>query len=446
MNIVRGIGLASQISKTLPELVGAQYGYSGGGKDKRLAAMVEHAYRHVPLYREKYNRAGISPSDIKGVGDLERLPVITKQDIVDGYPDKIMAANLNPQNCVMVATSGSTGSPLRMYVEPPVVVTGLLEGLLRTKRTARRMGIKLGLAVASITVTSPHSLEAVLTDKMEKMPSFLSRNYHKTDALLPPAAHIEFLNRYQPELLATYPSVMRNIAVAVREGKLDVHQPGLIMLSGELLTANTRHAISTVFNASIFNSYISTEGGAIASECPLHNGLHIDPGVIVETLKDGRPAASGQPGQVVVTSLKKFATPIIRYAGLGDVAVLSSERCPCGNPHTLMKVIEGRVVDSLVKADGAIIHPFSLTLALEHIPMIASFRIIQESLAEVRVLVVPEKAAVDAFGNNGALAARIKQNLLDIIGNGIEVKVETVPSIPDDGTTFNRGVVISRVR
>lgn len=444
MNIIRGIGLTGLIIKTLPDLVGVHFRDCGGSKSRQLAEMVEHAYRHVPLYREKYNRAGISPSDIKGVDDLRRLPVITKQDIVDGYPQKIMASNLDPQNCIMVATSGSTGSPLRMYMEPPMVICGLLEGLLRIKRTARRMGIRLGPGVASITITSPNSLEAVLTEKMEKMPPFLSRNYHKADALLPPVAHIEFLNLHQPEMLFTYPSVMRNIAVAVREGKLVVHQPRLIVLSGELLTENTRHVIAAVFNAPIINSYISTEGGAIASECPLHNGLHLDPGVIVETLKDGRPAASGEPGQVVVTSLKKYATPIIRYAGLGDVAVLSSERCPCGNPHTLMKVIEGRVVDSLVKADRAIIHPFSLTLAIEHIPLIASFRIIQESLAEVRVLVVPEKAAVDAFGHNGALAARIKQNLSEIIGSGIEVKVETVPFIPDDGIVFNRGVVISR--
>jgi phenylacetate-CoA ligase len=445
LNIIRGIGLTGFIVKTVPDLAGAHFGHCAGSKDKRLSGMVEHAYRHVPLYREKYNRAGISPTDIKGLDDLQRLPVITKQDLVDGYPDKIMAANLKAQDCIMVATSGSTGSPLRMYAEPPMVISGLLEGLLRVKRTARQMGINMGPHVASITITSPHSLEAVLTDKMEKMPSFLSRSYHKADALLSPAAHIEFLNRYQPEMLFTYPSVMRNIAVAVREGTQDVHQPRLIVLSGELLTENTRHAIAAAFQAPILNSYISTEGGAIASECPLHNGLHIDPGVIVETLKDGRPATSGEPGQVVVTSLKKYATPIIRYAGLGDVAVLSSERCPCGNPHTLMKVIGGRVVDSLVKADGAIIHPFSLTLALEHIPLIASFRIIQESLAEVRVLVVPEKAAVDAFGHNGALAARIKQNLTDIIGTGVDVMVETVPFIPDDGTVFNRGVVISRV-
>ncbi len=90
---------------------------------------------------------------------------------------------------------------------------------------------------------------------------------------------------------------------------------------------------------------------------------------MLELVKDGQPVQAGESGEVVVTDLWNEATPIIRYAGLKDAGIISLEDCQCSRKNSpLLKVIEGRITDSVVLRDGRLLHPFSLTLALEHIP------------------------------------------------------------------------------
>jgi len=83
--------------------------------NRRLRYLVKYAYENVPLYRRKYDAAGVKPEDIHGMEDLGKLPLITKQDLVSGYPDDIIARGLKPQDYYLMGTSGSTGAPLRIF-------------------------------------------------------------------------------------------------------------------------------------------------------------------------------------------------------------------------------------------------------------------------------------------------------------------------------------------
>jgi phenylacetate-CoA ligase len=77
---------------------------------RRLQTTVERVYANVPFYRDIFTKAGVSPSDIRSLDDLKRLPFTTKQDLRDNYPYGIFASPMD-QVVRIHASSGTTGKP-----------------------------------------------------------------------------------------------------------------------------------------------------------------------------------------------------------------------------------------------------------------------------------------------------------------------------------------------
>lgn len=397
-------------------------------QSKRLKALVKHAFENVAVYRRKYDQAGVRPEDIQTADDLHKLPIVTRQDLIDGFPDAILARNCSLQDCRLAATSGSTGTPLRVYKDRTLLRRSALAVARANKMLKSQVGIEARAGVLAIEVQSPDSIEAVMEEEVARLPRFLSGTFRAVDARKDPHEHIRVLAEYQPDIVFAYPSVLRNMAVTAREEGLQLHQPRVIAVSSELFDENTRRTVSSVFKGEMVNLYISTEGGMMAMECRQHQGMHVAcSGVVLEVVKDGKPAPPGVAGSVVLTNLANRSTPIIRYSGMGDVAVLKNKACPCGSKLPLLKVIEGRIVDSIMLRDGRLVHPFTLTLALEHVPKIASFQIVQECFDRVRTLIVPERGT---DGHN-AICEETRRNLRQILGEDVEIRVDLVEDIPE---------------
>lgn len=428
MALMKDIRFYADTVRALRAMRQAERGKYRRLQDKRLRVLVKHAFDNVDLYRSKYEQAGVRPEDIRTVDDLYKLPVVTRQDIVDGFPKAILARNFRSDDCRLVATSGSTGTPLRVFKDRALLRRSALSVALANRMLGKQAGVRVRASILAIEVDSPDSLESVMQEEVARLPRFLSRTFRPLDARKDPHEHIRVLAECRPDILFAYPSVLRNMAITAREEGLSLHQPKILALSAELLDENTRKTVSSVFKGEIINFYASTEGGLMAMECSRHEGMHVAcAGVVLETVRDGKPVPPGVPGSVVLTNLANMSTPIIRYSGMGDVAVLKDEGCACGNKLPLLKVIEGRIVDSLVLRDGRLIHPFTLTLALEHVPMIASFQIVQECFDRVRTLIVPER------GSDGhqTICEKTRQNLSEILGEGVQIRVDLVDDIPE---------------
>lgn len=399
-------------------------------QSKRIRDLVKHAFENVELYRCKYGQAGIRPEDIQTVDDMWKLPVITRQDIVNGFPKAILADNYRSEDCRLVATSGSTGTPLRVFRDRALLRRNALTVVLANRVLGRQARVKARANILAIDVDSPASLESVMQEEVAKLPRFLSKAFRPFDAGKNPHEHIRVLAECRPDILLAYPSVLRNMAVTAREEGLHLYQPKIIGLSGELLDENTRRTISDVFKGEVINCYASTEGDMMAMECSQHRGMHVvSSRVVLEIARDGKAVPPGVPGSVVLTNLSNMSTPIIRYSGMGDVAVFDSEPCPCGDRQPLLKVVEGRLVDSLVLGNGKLVHPFTLTLALENIPLIAKFQIVQECLDSVRVLIVPETRS----NGHRTIPEEIRQSLRKSLGERVQITVDLVTDIPEMG-------------
>ncbi len=384
----------------------------------QLARLVRHAASRVPFYRERYRAAGIDPDAIRAVDDLARLPLVSRTDLRAAFPNGLTAEGSSPSDRFLVETTGSTGEPIRLYKDWPALCAF---AAWSSPFMVRRWWGIWGLRLMTLLVRHERSMEHAI---VEALPRFLLR-VHAADALASPDEQLDAIRRARPDILATYPSVLRTLATRLLETGERIPQPRLLATSAEVLDPHTRRLIGQVFTGRLVNLYASTEAGFIAVECLSGRGLHVNsPRVIVEVLKDGLPAAPGEPGTVVVTDLTNFGCPIIRYQGLRDIARWSPGPCSCGRHFPMLDVVEGRRVDAFVLPDGRVLHPFTLTLAMEHVSGVRRFQIIQEATDRVRVLVVPNGQA------GPDLVPLVAGEFARVLGHGVRIDVEAVADIP----------------
>ncbi len=379
---------------------------------------MRHAYTRVPFYHRRFVDAGLRPEEIRSLDDLPRLPILTKAELRGAPLADLLAHGVRPRGGHLVETSGSTGEPTRLYKDAGALLS--LGGWLSPPNMARWTGRRIW-RVMTLLVRHEHTLEAGL---VRSLPRFLIR-VHEGDALAPAETQLRELNASRPDLLITYPSVLRNLALLIKARGDPVHQPRAIATTAEVFDPPTRRLAGDVFTGTFINAYGCTEAGMVALECLHHRGLHvIGARAIVELLHEGRPVPPGVPGEVVVTDLTNFATPILRYSGLGDVAVWSPGRCRCGRVLPLLEVIEGRRVDAFVLPDDRVVHPYRLTLAIEHIDGVHRYQILQEARDRVRILLV------GPAGDGVATRQMVADAVTAILGPRVHITVEPVPQIP----------------
>src|SRR5262249_55637025 len=142
------------------------------------------------------------------------------------------------------------------------------------------------------------------------------------------------------------------------------YRPRAMITSAEVLTPDERDLLEEVFCCPVFNRYGCREVGVIASECPAHRGMHVmAEGLYLEIERDGRPAAPGGPGCLLLTDPLNLAMPLIRYR-VGDVGSWDEGPCPCGRGLPRLKEVAGRVTDFLVGGDGRLVSGAFLSVAL----------------------------------------------------------------------------------
>lgn len=388
-------------------------------QEAQLRRLVRHAYTRVPFYRRWFDDAGVRPDDINTLDDLGRLPVLTKAVLRETPVIQRLDVRVGPQDCYLTETSGSTGQPTVIYKDANAIfsVAGWGSPMMVSRWLRRR-----GWRMMTLLQRDVGTIEAAM---VSALPRFLIR-VEEADALADPDAQIAQLNAFRPDLLISYPSTLRNLAMYARDRGAAVHQPGAIFWTAEVLDPPTRALVSGVFPRSeLFTAYGSTEAGLTALECAHHRGAHVvSTRAIMELLADGRPVPPGEPGEVVVTDLTNFASPIIRYSGLGDVARWSGARCPCGRALPLLEIIEGRRVDSFVLPGGKTVHPYTLTWALKDVSGILQYQLVQDRPDHVSVLLA-------RIANDGQkTAAEIVHALGPILGPAVSIEVKPVAEIP----------------
>src|SRR5262249_22005356 len=180
----------------------------------------------------------------------------------------------------------------------------------------------------------------------------------------------------------------------------DVHFDSVVSW-GDKMFAHFRRTIEQQFQTRVFDTYGCTEGCMIAAQCECFSYHIITPQVYVEIVNDNEePALPGCFGNVVVTRLDNYSMPLIRYY-LGDLASLESpdRMCQCGRKLPLLKQIIGRDTDIVRTRSGKYVIVHFFTGIFEFYPQIKQFRVIQETLDEIRIEYIAGVAFTPAITN-----------------------------------------------
>ncbi len=84
-----------------------------------FVALFEHAYQHVPFYRDLYRVHGIGPGDVRSLDDIGRLPVVSRRELQTAAAAGTLwprEASTLIESCTELSTSGTSGQPFRFYV------------------------------------------------------------------------------------------------------------------------------------------------------------------------------------------------------------------------------------------------------------------------------------------------------------------------------------------
>jgi phenylacetate-CoA ligase len=401
---------------------------------QRLREFLQRIGQQVPYYRELFARLGFDPATVSSAADLRQLPLLDKP-LIRAHQAELKAEQhgvLSRYN-----TGGSSGEPLIFFMGK-----GRKSHDVAAKwRATRWWGVDIG-DVELVVWGSPIELGA--QDLLRRSRDALMRSYLLPAFEMSPDNLDRFVARIQalrPLMLFGYPSSLSAIANHARRRGQVLSDLGIkvAFVTSERLYDEQRKSISEAFACPVANGYGARDAGFIAHECP-SGSLHISAeDIVVETvLPDGRPAAAGEIGEIVVTHMGTGDFPFVRYR-TGDMGVLGSQPCACGRGLPVLQDVHGRSTDFVVASNGTVMHGLALIYTLRDLPTVGQFRIEQLSLHKTVVKLVPGPG----FGEQDL--QRIQTDFKARLGAEVEVLVECVPSIAAEASGKFR-YVISHVK
>ncbi len=360
-------------------------------QDKNFRRVVKNAY-DVPLYHEKYRTAGIHPKDIRGIQDIQKLPTISKQDLIQTSPEKLVPLTFNKKKAIVSYTSGTTGPPVAIYFDMLTTIQEIL-GYVRVLKEHKANWLKHRITI--IVDLSENSIESEYFNSWvlpSLKPLFSFNNiqiFHTYDNA---QDHIQAIDRFQPEFIVGYPGMLRHLAILKRKGQGTNISPRCIISTGSILTPALKKDFEDTFNTRVFDAYGAMESGPLAFQCSKGQWhVHSDLIYLEVVDADGSPVSPNKPGHIVVTRLYGQGTPIIRYTGLDDIITSTKASCNCGITSSLIEKIHGRERHSLILSGAKVILPLSLSMFIDeiagtyNIDKIERFQMIQHKLDTIEI-------------------------------------------------------------
>jgi len=394
-------------------------------QEERLRGVVRNAYENVPYYRRLFDSAGIRPDDIKSLDDLSKIPITTKNDLQSLKQEEIVAKGSNIDKCIIKYTSGSTGQPLKIFLSPVERDFQILLNLHILIENGLQMTDKVAYII------NPYRFPK--SKYWFQYAGILRREYLSVFDY--PEKHVELLKKIKPDIIYGYPSNLTLLALYIREKGIKAIDPKIIFSVAEALEPRAKNLIDSVMHVNTCDILGTIELGDIAWQCEKRGGYHTSAdAVIIEFLKDGRPARPGEEGRIVCTSLYGFTMPFIRYA-VDDICIPSDRFCPCGRTLPMIESIKGRANDFIVLPDGQIIASCFLVIIMQAFHDVAQYRIVQQDKKRIIVHLVKGKEF------NGRTTELIKEEIKKVTGNTLEVEVEILEKLNRDESGKIRTVV-----
>lgn len=405
---------------------------------ERLKQTLEAAYNKVPFHRQGFDEAGVKPSDLKSLTDLQKFPFTKKTDLRENYPFGLFAEST--ANCIRLhASSGTKGKPTVVgYTRKDIEVWSEI--------VARSIVCAGGQPGDVLHVAYGYGL----------FTGGLGLHYggEKLGATVIPVSggntprQIMLMQDFGAVGLCCTPSYALNIAEVMDEMNIDRSSIKLKygIFGAEPWTEEIRAQIEEKMGVIAYDIYGLSEvmGPGVAMEGPEKNGLHIwEDHFLPEIVNPntGEPLPYGHEGELVFTSLTKEAFPVVRYR-TGDLCTLYDEQLPNGRTHVRMSKIKGRTDDMLI-IRGVNVFPSEIERVLLGFSEIAPhYQIVLERPETLDVVSVETELTAtflhhefnDHYDTESDILAYLKrkigQGLQQALGVHLDVKINAPRSVP----------------
>jgi phenylacetate-CoA ligase len=396
----------------------------------RLRETLKRAYENVPLFRQKFDAAGVKPGDLKTLADITRFPFTVKADLRDNYPFGMFAV---PRDRLLRlhASSGTTGKPtvvgytradLDMWSDVmarSIACTGAMPGDIVHNAYGYGLftgglGVHYGAERLGCTVVP---LSGGGTERQ-----------------------VTLLQDFGAHVLCATPSYALNIAEVAQSMGVDLRKAPLRVgiFGAEPWSDAMRRDLEARLGIKAVDLYGLSEiiGPGVASECCIaQSGLHgwedhflfevIDP----QTLE---PLPMGETGELVITTLTREALPMIRYRSR-DITRLSDEPCACGRTHARIMRVTGRDDDMLI-IRGVNVYPSQVEAVLVGFPGLAPhYQLVLTREGPLDAMTVEVEMAPGAPADDASRsrkASEVMQHIKSMIGVTCKVSVKSTGEVP----------------
>ncbi len=345
---------------------------------QRLRETIHNASLHSPFYRDLWADTDLQ---IDALHDLTRFPFTAAGQIREHSLRFLCVSQDDISRAVTLDTSGTTGNPKRLYFTPSdqeLTIDFFQHGMSALVESGDRVLILLpgerpgsvGDLLASAlkragVIPVPHGVVGSIPETLKIM------QREKIDSVVGIPVQVLALARY---------SKIAGMNLSLKS----------LLLSTDNVPDVIKRELKRVWGCRVFDHYGMTEmglGGGV--ECEAHHGYHLrEADLYFEIVDDkGQPAADGQKGEVVFTTLTRQGMPLVRYR-TGDISRFITEQCECGTVLRRLEKITGRI-NGLISIDGK--RRFSmpdLDEALFELPGIVNFEASVDSASRAKKLMI----------------------------------------------------------
>ena len=396
---------------------------------ERLQEQVKHVYANVPFYRDKMDKAGVKPEDIKELSDIAKLPFNYKQDLRDTYPYGMFGVPL--KDVVRLhASSGTTGKQ---------VVAGYTEGDLDiwAESVARALTAAGCTSDDIVHVSYGYGL---FTGGLGADGGAL-----KLGAVTVPVSsgntkrQVNILKDFGSTILCCTPSYAMHIAEVMHEmgfTKDDISLKAGVF-GAEPWTNEMRHQIEDMLGIKAYDIYGLTEiiGPGVAFECKEQTGMHVNEDhFLVEVIdpETGEVLGEDVQGEIVFTCLTRKAFPLLRYR-TRDIGVITRKACSCGRTLVKMTKPRGRTDDMLI-IRGVNVFPSQIETVLIEQGYMANYQIVVDRVDNFDTIEVQVEMTKDLFSDTvrdiAKRAAKLEAGLKDMLNIKAKVTLLEPHSLP----------------
>ena len=390
---------------------------------KRLQKIVKHAYDNVALFRERMDALKLTPDAVQSLDDLKKLPFTKKVDLRDTYPFGLFAVPMS-EVVRLHASSGTTGKPIVVaYTEDDLKVWAeVMKRALSAAGLSKQDIIQVSYGYGLFTggLGAHYGAEALGASVVPASGGNTERQ-------------VMLIRDFGVTGICCTPSYFLHLAEAAQAQGIDLKALPLRVgiFGAEPWTAGMREKIESASGIKAFDIYGLSEiiGPGVAVECSEHQGLHIFEDHFYPEIIDpdtGEVLPDGEFGELVLTTLSKYAMPMIRYR-TRDLTRIISEPCKCGRTLRRIDRISSRSDDMFI-IRGVNVFPSQIETALLRVEgTTPNYNIIlytENGVDNIEVDVeVNEQLMSDKVSAMENLQKAISSSITSIIGLRVKVKL-----------------------